>query len=1387
MSQRKFLKNNILLQGESSGGTFERNFQIVRKIKEGASVVCYEACHDDSGMGILKEFYPQKALSLMRNKEGQLIHDQTLGNAAERFDEELQRYLRPYHLLLQALREPENRDLQTFIPAYEIYRGTDRDPASARTAYIWTTDPESVTFASICGEIRANPTQRPEYKLVTVLSAIVSLTECIRALHYAGFVHRDIKPGNFGFASRSSEALTQSISLFDIDSVCPMYPLPRDRVVSEGFTEPEALRDGDSDYAATCQTDIYSIGATLFSAIVLTEETERGGFIYRPEYKDRLRELIAGSKLITASQANAHPKLRSNLFRVLERCLCPRAERYINCDDLLEDLNKALRYALPSHIARTHVAGERWVLTDAEKSLDVAREENNALALHYHLFEKPLYAHCDADSPDMNVLIVGFGHYGQKFMDLGLAVGQMRGKNLTMTVVSDDEDDKKQYLSDRPELSDYFALEGPPDPKRHYGAIRFEPVRSLERENPRRNFDIMQDMVVGWDDAGEKLHYVFIALGEDELNRSAAEAVREAAQLFDMDCSINFVWEGEPMAEELPTGLNPVYVNADIRKSALHAEIERMAFNTHRVWEKGQNIPYRDIRAEFRKPYNHDSSVSNVLSLKYKLYSIGIDLDKMDYETAAREFSSRKKTWKNDLIWMEHRRWVTEKLCGGWRQLRDLEACPSGQTKDDRKKMHICIVRSDPNQNLASNFRANNYEKWDTATEAELKKLDDLDRLSVMLHRMYVRQAAQMRRQNLFGDSHLTSIRELIRQDKAAMVAFQEWYACLKEIWNGDYRKVSQYSGLKNALLGAVGSKQVKQTLTDHVKAFESVFYPILASVEHRDFKQDDVAMVDSIPRILTYREDICMAVPYAAGDNTQIFSNIAAAAVADPEKILFLCYLDERGAMARLRESLPYIARFMDKKKMRAAVELIIAYNDQASEEAARLTYAGVKQVIGTRLRQIKLMPVRQTVKLASELGAYLEKRRESWPVFLLEENKTNLSYLLQGADVYSRFAHYRFDSVTMQFGGLSGCDFLGYIHKKTGITVADMASLSQSAGRSSHPEFFSEYQALWERYRKNTSLWKMACSVLGDHSQRHDELAVFKKRTDRAGRMETEQYRYLVPFSCIGSVEKLLGALLDQGILEPGSCVNSYTTDSCEVLILDKWLNRRLFDDLFASHFALMDPAALDIHENTGRREVVVSFDDLVVKDLALPTDRRSELVDLMWFFAGLGFVTGLVIRDDTMRFTYATRQIKDLMTTAGKILEIYTYHKARELCKFDDVVSSYELSWENTRVLSEFDCILTRGFCSLFVECKARNQIEQDYYYKLTSLARQFGVNAKAVLIADTLERGGNQYTPVNDMQRQRGDMLDVITVWDPAEIQNIGKTLLEIMDGTYVPKM
>lgn len=1016
----------------------------------------------------------------------------------------------------------------------------------------------------------------------------------------------------------------------------------------------------------------------------------------------------------------------------------------------------------------------------------------NITMIQYHLFEHPLYESTEGDCDTLNVLVVGFSNYGQEFLDICLQVGQMRNIVLNVTVLLDSVHEKETYLNKRPELRNFYNVDGSlPNPSASYGYVTFE-ANTLTIEEPCAKASALQDFLCDYYEA-QTPNYVFVALGEDALCVMASNACLAAADLYEKRCNVSCVIENEAEFEE-NTKYSPVFVNADVRELPLFPEIERMAFNSHLVWEKNLNLDYSAVRADFMKEYNYASCIASALSLKYKLHSVGINLDEMSYSEAAKQFvavisGKKHRSFKNELVWMEHRRWVTEKICLGWTSIKNVNECSNGLTKDEKNKRHICIRNSRPDQKLATDYRANgNYEKWDTASAQELSLLDELDRMSVELHRVYVSKATQAKENNILSGNNITAIRRLIDVDKSSVRAFQEWYSCLKDILNGDQNKVRLYKALKNAFLKSTHNLQDerRKAVRDQVSSFDSLFFPVIASMEYRDWKQDDVAFVENIPFILTYSEHSYVAIPFQTESLSKKFENLAAPMIISPERILYLYLVHRQNDLDELRESIPYVIEFMSKKRMKAAVEFIIAYTPAAKYLVDDSTSLNLRSLGKGKIRQVKFIEVAGMPEVPTAFEQYLKRRCEKKTCFALEVNESTLSYMFQVAGIYSSFANYRFDSSSMKFHSISGCEQFSYIRKSPFITVNDIAAFKLSSSESSNqPEFYADYKELWRKYSERSGIWKHLCEVLSEHSERNDIIATFQKKKTYGTDLNTGM-RFILPFVCGKCASQVIDFLKKNGVIGEDSQVCGYTSDSCEIIIRDVAKeNEPQFNKLFSNVYALMIPEAVSCHVNTRTHEAIVKFDNLVVSGIMLPANKSYELTELLLYFKEMNYISNFSKSlDNKIGFTYATRSIKELLTTAGKMLEVYVYHKAKELGKFDDIVSSFEIDWANTEIKNEFDCIMTKGFRTLFVECKARPNIDQSFYFKLSSLAEQFGINATAVLIADTQERSYYDNANVNAMQRKRGKMMDVITIWKPNDISNIGHTLLNIINGTYI---
>lgn len=1362
-------------------------FRILSPISEGGSARCYEAEHPNGNRGVLKEFWPADSHYLSLDGDDRVCLPS--GDNRDKFEEMLQQYVSPYLAMLKKKQSSTSsaQQLASFIPTYEVYRGCEsRTGRHNGTAYVWIPIPEYVTFYKICQEIRKAPMDKPQYKLVLVLKTISELAACVYALHDEEMIHRDIKPANFGFMMRNKEILEQTLSFFDLDTVCSCYEQRKVKEFeSEGFSDPSS----DKDLAGYLR-DIYSIGATLFHALAIRCDEE--GYI--PHDGDNFRKLVGESPLIVACQQYARPSLKTQLADILSKCL--GSQRYKDCAEIQRDVRKALSYIVPKG------ADEQghWTWRNVVKHLDKKQSDKAHLALQYHLYKNPLYNYITSvpgsKAEQINILVLGFGYYGQTFTDSCLQAGQLPNVELNLTVVSDDSLDRKAYLGERPELCRFVNVDGSlaDDPER-YASIRFEQQKLLaDKDQPSMQAE-PDALIDTFDRVCKESNpsYIMIALGNDILNRNIAQ---QCFELMGAAAAIYYICEGEVQPIDESATIKPVYVFDDIRKHKEFSDLERMAFNTHLVWEKSMGINFNVARETFMQAeYAHHSSLDYVLALKCKLYAFGIDLDKIGFNEAAKlleeKIESRKtdsvtRTVRSTLIWLEHRRWVLEKITKGWRTIEDLDDCAAmGEQKDEANKRHACIRRSQPNQHLAAYYCTGEKPiaaRWD-GTEpipGKPKPLDELDQMSLDLHRAYLRTAEKQKREN-WGPVCIPafqSIETRLEGFHDALCAWKEFRVCMEDVWHGEQNRTYHYSTLRAAFLSSIASigDENKALINIELEKLDIVFRSIRASARYTDFKREDVKLVDEIPFILTYAAPSCMIIPYVTGNSSDLFQNVAAPLTVNPTDIVYLHHCSDAESLNGFVQSFGRVVAFLKRKNIGERIALYITYSNKI--ERGTEIIEKTLEMLSIRLSEQTMTPVKSTQEAVNLFRNYLNKWRKREIVSAVEENDSQLSWLLCGAKLYESRAYYRFDTAGMTFISAEGCPMFKYISKKPYLSVSDIMSLSNGrTAAGTTPEFFDCYAALWEKSLDDNGFpWKNLCYALKKHSESHDVLAKFPSKTAAS---TAQVYRYDIIKGSLASAKKIINALKEYRLIGPESAVEPHETTTYVATIHDFTRSEAMFNKLFGDPGKLEHDDEIVIYED--RNSVVVYLNQLHVEgfDFSCLTDNRGvdQARSMLKYLVDNKYLLSYQEKNGSISFWYKSTAYKHLFTNEGRILEVYVYHKLKD-SDFDGVVSGYEVYWEDRRVKNEFDCIAVKGFQSLFMEMKFTNSLSQDYYFKLASLVRQFGVNAKAVLIANTGERE-NEEKKVNQMHRKRGEMMGITTIWKEAEIRDIDKKLLDIL--------
>ena len=171
---------------------------------------------------------------------------------------------------------------------------------------------------------------------------------------------------------------------------------------------------------------------------------------------------------------------------------------------------------------------------------------------------------------------------------------------------------------------------------------------------------------------------------------------------------------------------------------------------------------------------------------------------------------------------------------------------------------------------------------------------------------------------------------------------------------------------------------------------------------------------------------------------------------------------------------------------------------------------------------------------------------------------------------------------------------------------------------------------------------------------------------------------------------------------------------------------------------------------------------------------SDIQKILYELLGETGGKQYLLPEKENGQIVRFRYLNQDIKSVLTKAGEILEIYTYFKVCEQGWFDEVACGYRFRWEDEKINNELDLVLTKGFQSLIVECKARSKLDQNFYFKLNSLVDMFGIGAHKILLTTAKTDDGD-----NRMQQERGNMMGITTISDIQDIEEIAERFKDLV--------
>lgn len=980
-------------------------------------------------------------------------------------------------------------------------------------------------------------------------------------------------------------------------------------------------------------------------------------------------------------------------------------------------------------------------------------------AIQYLLYCYPLCNYVNREK--VNVLVLGYSDIAERFIDFAFEMAQVNGYKLNITVASDNADAKKEYLKARPVFCNFFSVDGKVVDD-DYGILSFKTIAFGNIK------DDISEILLNED--SNKYAYLFIGSDSEDLNLKIATVCADCRELLDANFVINCVADKDSIEDSI----NYVHIDDSIESHKDFKTLKSMAFNCHLVWNYSKLLDMRKLQRQFLSNYNYVACLSYVISLKYKLASIGIDF--LD-STASEKFdhlinskSPGEKKTIEEMVANEHKRWNVNMICRGFKTAESMENVINGK-ESKANGYHPCLVRGTGVQVLNTDeWKKKNRDKWKNCSSKDLESLDELDRVSVLLHKEYTKRANRIKRENIILQSDIDIINKLLEGNAKAKNAFDKYYICLQEISAGNSAKTALYDHYYSALTKELNNIPVNQSkiVRKRIYALAASFSAILESEKYIDYKQYDVDLIKKIPFILTYKSNLHIGIPIDLMNikpsvNTAAFRIVESALLINPSRITYICEF-EKSDLNNLIKILEYAIKSMDSHHLRAIINVCLMTSHPLSERDEKLITD-----ISQRIHSVKI------VRSEEEFIEYSKKRH----LQIFEFNRTRSSSILERYEYCSK-SNYKYNRITNKFV-TTGCDEIRYISFATFLKISDIFEFKSSIDDYSFPDMQKDYKYFWGLYKSgdfgSEKRWKDLCSLLSVQNATNE--FEIKNLGD-----ENIKNTYLVEKTCLDSLKKL--CLQIRNAKDSVSCsIALYSNNSYRVTINAPSGFHKVISDLLCEVYKLYDPNSINIRVSKGK--AYLYYDSLNTGVINAGTIKRI-LDPLNTTFANIkplldeinekGYIRNLVGNETKgISFSYSTHQVKDVMTQSGRILELFVYYKLLETGLFDDVANSVEIHWGKDEVENEIDIIATRGYKVLIVECKAQTVLNQDYYNKLSRLDSDYGLNSVPVIVADTL--GIKKHQRDNEKMMEIGNRVGIHTVFEKNDISNIGSILGSIV--------
>lgn len=1274
------------------------------------------------------------------------------------------------------------------------------------------------------------------------MGKMLELASALEKIHSKDYIYMDLKPENILVSGSGHIKLLDFDAMLDLNRRSEIQPQDiRYATDIPDLIAPEIRPDKWQEFNQRKnflheRVDIYSMGAIMFHYFFgrYPDQTDITEDYFRPELKKILRERFRGQMTEQEQEMLCDIIEKTTRYVVTKRYACTA--------DLVKDMKKL------TEISVSH-------------KQDTFKEADPRVRTAYVLDQYPLcdFRHTDSEEQAvMDVLLIGQSIINRSFLLNILGSAQMLNTKLIIRMaIPKPKDAICKYLQEWPLLRKtaeiYFENDRRVNRTVDGKEIQIDsqivdrPLAELHfyrwtREKETREFlDRIDLTTVSWIIAGDRELEVNKKLAEEIAEYLEETGRKEQAFIGYLDDRGDGYDLRKPEKSYKNMILFPFSNNIKNTQDEIQFEkgIRGRAKFLHkyylREWNEtaDKDIVQKDLWGE---EYNVCSSLCSVLSIPYKLESVGIhergirgaeEYQRLVLGTEETDGNPGVKKRFDQLLYLEHLRWIGFMMTEGYdrptqTQLKSYAFRGKNDQRNKEDRLHPCICGTIAENGIVLDRLSHElWEKQDlTRIEESLgKPLDELDRMSLKLHQWCGQRIKALEGEGSFQES-LRNLEKAMKAEKYPAQAY-ETLNTLGVIQQKMMDQDSNVNGLWqeccrdfSAMIAEHESSQKKGILRNEAReAFETLKKQMKVVIErnlYHDYKVSDQSILEVVPLLMISDDQIRRIYKPMAEQNWQ---NVMSSLIIEPEELILYTddvEIEEEDCQKMLQDFLAkergiHHGNKTISVKIRSMSEL---ENMQLTERSI----PGVLDITGLEAEEVYRITHRENLK--------------NLPVIFYRNGRVHS--LTKG----SRAEYYR--------------PLRRHLTVKETFRLHN-AEVDSERSRNYMLGLSDTCEPLWKAYVQiNSYRYHMLVEVLKNIEESHyQEL----KRTDDDKIYIFEKSRVSSIMLQITGLDRLFEKLLKDKWIE-GPYVIPKNGQTGSVCIKTK--NRKLVENLetifdkirrhpYGHHFEYLkthqqpftdwksETPWFYIYDNTlivdedltesmiagmklkgpGMRKVDgKEIRDILEKSLGILAsfhDERKEEI----LISPLNEENTLVKYDaDTsgkarISFMYQNRSVKECLMKEGNILETFVYHTIWRNILPDDVKLNVSFTWDSRgeedslkagAICNEIDLVCTYHMQTFFISCK-QAMPKTEFLHEIRSLSGEFGIDGKAILITsncNTIRKPGasEKSREAADLMTTRsrkmkvfyidGEMLGGSAIADQAQ-ERLAKYLRNIFEG------